>query len=259
MIAHDMKNSLNTILGLSKQRQTLDQKQTNRIHVAGSNILNLVSNMLDVQKFEEAQVSLHKERSLVSAIIDQVKEQMAPLLQSKSTVLESQLEGFVSLSIDPEIINRVLINLITNSVKYSPVGSRVFIKTEAILAQEPPMAIISVIDQGTGVDEDFLPRLFEKFTQSEARSLGTTGSSGLGLHFCKLAIEAHGGKIWAESNAEGGLKVSFSLPLESADLGKTTTDPGGISAAGTEHNHSPESAIELYLINIFEPTRIRRI
>ena len=224
MIAHDMKNSLNTILGLSKNRQPIDDKRANAIQVAGSSILNLVSNMLDVQKFEEARVNLNKERTLMTSIMDGVKQNLTPLLQSKSMILLDETQTISTLNIDPEIIQRILSNLIANSVKYSPPGSKVIVKAVVEMNENKASAVISVIDQGKGVNKEFLPNLFEKFTQSEARSLGSTGSSGLGLHFCKLAVEAHEGKIWATSEPGQGLTVHFSLPMDNTDIARIKTE-----------------------------------
>lgn len=252
MIAHDMKNSLNTILGLSKGGQSVDDKKANSIQIAGSNILNLVSNMLDVQKFEEAKVTLGKERSLMISLISRVKESLEPLLQSKSMVLTDDTSTIASMDVDPEIIYRVLINLITNSIKYSSAGSRVIIRAQPEPDGSGNNAVISVIDEGIGVDEKFLPNLFDKFTQSEARSLGDTGSSGLGLHFCKLAIDAHGGEIWASSNADKGLTISFSIPIGTQNLSspKTTLDfheNGEVSTVDVDNKEGELKLVRPYL------------
>lgn len=218
MIAHDMKNSLNTILGLSKDAQPMDSKRSNLVRLAGSSILNLVSNMLDVQKFEETRVSIEKERFPIDQLIDSVHEQVLPLLQSKSMKLTILIERKASFRFDPELISRVLINLLTNAVKYAPHGSTITLRSKFDIGQDTGESLISVTDQGEGVDSQYLETIFEKFVQADARPLGFTGSSGLGLNFCKLAVEAHGGKIMATSPEGEGLTVSFSLPLETDDI-----------------------------------------
>lgn len=218
MIAHDMKNSLNTILGLSKDAQPMDSKRSNLVRLAGSSILNLVSNMLDIQKFEETRVSIEKERFPIDHLIDSVHEQVLPLLQSKSMKLTILIERKASFRFDPELMSRVLINLLTNAVKYAPHGSTITVRSGFQIEQGRSEALISVTDEGEGVEPQYLETIFEKFVQADARPLGFTGSSGLGLNFCKLAVEAHGGKIKASSLEGEGLTVSLSLPLEADDV-----------------------------------------
>ncbi|MCE7991178.1 MAG: sensor histidine kinase [Roseivirga sp.] len=214
MIAHDMKNSLNTILGIDHEGDQITRKKVNRIKLAGTNILNLVTNMLDVQKFEEAKVQLNPERSSLASLFEYAQAQVTPLLQEKSIRLEVRQPELIHVEVDPEIICRVLINLLTNAIKFSDNGQAVVLKASLESDSPSPCLTIAVSDTGVGIDAETLPFIFDKFHQTEARSSGNAPSTGLGLTFCKLAVEAHQGTIEAVSTQGKGTTVSFTIPIQ---------------------------------------------
>jgi two-component system sensor histidine kinase KdpD len=111
-----------------------------------------------------------------------------------------------AVPMDPVLIVQVLVNLLDNAAKYSPPGSPI-----AITASEESagQVQIAVIDRGSGISEDDLGRIFDKFYRVHRRD--SVGGTGLGLSICKGIVEAHGGRIWAENQAGGGLKVVFTL------------------------------------------------
>lgn len=213
MIAHDMKNSLSTIISVSHEDKVLDKKRVERIRQAGGNVLNLVTTMLDVQKFEETKFQLNKERSYISFIFNYAQEQVISVLQGKSIRLEMQGNDTIPLEIDQEVMARVLVNLLINAIKFSDNGKQIKMEAELKSDSQPPEMIVSVVDWGAGIPASDLPFIFDKFRQAEARSVGKAASTGLGLTFCKLAVEAHRGHIWAESELGKGTRVSFSIPV----------------------------------------------
>jgi two-component system phosphate regulon sensor histidine kinase PhoR len=111
-------------------------------------------------------------------------------------------------SIDRERIEQVLINLIHNAIKFTPPGGSVTIRAR----QEGQDVLVSVSDTGVGIPADDLPRIFERFYKSDKSRSG--GGTGLGLAIAKHIIEAHGGRIWAESVEGKGSTFHFTLPLE---------------------------------------------
>lgn len=127
---------------------------------------------------------------------DRALEQMIPL-------------DLPSALIDHELVNRVCDNLLENAVKYSPPGTVVTLSVDIV----GDGIRVVVVDQGMGVQEEDLPHLFEPFFRSDRSRSRRTGGVGLGLTLCKRIIEAHGGKISAQLNQEGGLMFSFELPL----------------------------------------------
>jgi signal transduction histidine kinase len=112
--------------------------------------------------------------------------------------------------IDEEKIQRVLINLLDNALRHTPMGGRITIQADD--DRNRAEVIVRVIDTGPGVPPEARSLIFDKFAQLDQQVLRGHKGTGLGLTFCKLAIEAHGGRIWVEEGAEGGAAFCFALP-----------------------------------------------
>ena len=122
--------------------------------------------------------------------------------------ISSEVQGqFPVLRVDQDMIRRVLVNLVTNAIKYSPRLGRVRITA----SQREEALKFSVIDQGPGILPQYQGRIFDKFARVQYE--GAPTGVGLGLAFCRLAVEAHGGRIWVESAPGQGSTFSFTLPL----------------------------------------------
>ena len=172
-------------------------------------MLNLVTNMLDIQRFEEADVVLHKETLDFRELVIDACQQVTLLLQAKSLKVENEIPKGLELAVDKDLISRVLINLLTNAIKYSKLGETITISTSP---GEGGAVDVIVQDRGEGIEADRLPYIFNKFWQTEFRKSGVAASTGLGLSFCKLAVEAHEGTIRAVSEVGMGTQMIFSLP-----------------------------------------------
>ena len=111
-------------------------------------------------------------------------------------------------------MRRVIANLLSNAIRHTPAGGSVEVKTDWLSANESIR--LQVIDTGNGLAPEYHQKVFDKFEQVRLKREGVVvGSSGLGLAFCKLAVEAHGGKIWVESEGEGkGATFQFTLPVK---------------------------------------------
>jgi signal transduction histidine kinase len=116
---------------------------------------------------------------------------------------------------DAERIERVLTNLITNALKYSPATTPVLARVDFHNNQ----AFVSVVDQGPGIPPEELARLFQRFTRGRAGPKGDVAGLGLGLYIARLIVEAHAGHLWADSVLDEGSTFSFSLPLETPASG----------------------------------------
>ncbi len=209
MIAHDMKNSLNTIIGLSSRDE--DDTRMERIAHSGRLMLGLVTNMLDVQKFEETEVKLSKEEVAVQDIFEEARQQIILLLQMKSLRFETQLSADLMVNVDRDIMIRVVVNLLTNAIKYTNSGKLILLKGELVNNNDVPQVEISIADEGKGIEADQLTNIFERYWQSDASLSGNTASTGLGLTFCKLAVEAHDGQIRAASTLGVGTTMTITL------------------------------------------------
>jgi signal transduction histidine kinase/Tfp pilus assembly protein PilF len=209
MIAHDMKNPLNTIIGLSEGK--LDKSKAKDVSNAGYQILQLVTNMLDVDKFEQAEIDPHYEYSELDKIVLESKNQIELLLNAKSILLKNLIPKHIHVKIDKDLMTRVVVNILTNSVKYSSNNGVVSITHSK--PDNPNYINLIITDSGTGISTEKLPKVFDKFWTSEDKKSGVGMSTGLGLTFCKMAVEAHGGEITVESQLDQGTIVTFSLPL----------------------------------------------
>lgn len=206
MIVHDLKNPLNALLNIAPKNITYYYQQVKNY---SNQMLTLVLNILDVQKFEDTNIKLNTTKINFNDILHEACEQIDFMKNEKNIhiQLENTVQNFVIL--DYEIILRVLVNLLTNAIKYSPNNTNIEIK---IYKQDQELRC-SVRDFGKGIPEDKLTLIFEKFVQLDNDIKKTYRSTGLGLTYCKMAVEAHNGKIWAESKDGQGAKFIFTLPL----------------------------------------------
>ncbi len=207
MIVHDLKNPLNAIIGLSEQK--LNPKTQMTIHQSGKQMLNMVMNMLDIQKYENSKVELALFEVSFNHIFQDAIDQVQYLAQEKGLLIEGSLPYRYVVRIDKEIITRVLVNLLTNAIKYSPNNETVTVQASQY---GDHWAKITVIDHGEGIPEDKLEQVFERFGQYKAKNAGVTGSTGLGLTFCKMMVEAHDGEIGVQSKVgEGFILFYFAI------------------------------------------------
>lgn len=208
MIAHDMKNPLNAIIGLSG-RQPSD-RNVKKIAESGHQMLNLVTNMLEVEKLEETRIKPEMEEVFIDELIQKAKVQVEILLQAKSILFQSLVPKQIRLMADEAIIVRVLVNLFTNAIKYSENGGMVKVTHEVL---PEGFLRVSIKDEGPGIEPERLPHIFNKFWQSDHKKSGLAVSTGLGLTFCKMALESHGGRIWATSEKDRGTLFTFELAM----------------------------------------------
>ncbi len=215
MITHDLKSPLTSIMGflgiLSEEKLNPDQKEFVDISLAASKWLSiLIAGILDVAKMEAGEVKLRRESVCVKETLEQALAMLAYQIKEKNIRLETAVAADLpTISVDPEIFQRIVVNLVGNSVKFSPEGSRLTVSA----APEAGAVVISIQDEGPGISKENQERIFDKFVQVETGKRAEKISVGLGLAFCKLAVEAHGGRIWVESEPGHGSRFSFSLPV----------------------------------------------
>lgn len=230
MIVHDFKNSLNTIINFSSEFS--GNKVMRSIYNAGRNINELVLNMLDIQKFEEAKVQLSMVKRNFDDVINSSIEQVHPLLESKELSIVTKLSNGLHIEFDKNIIERVIVNLLTNAIKFSPIKGEIEVTTSL----EYQKFKLSISDQGLGVTEQHAEIIFNRYVQIESKDSGDSRSTGLGLAFCRLAIEAHGGQIGVVSGESKGATFWFSFPV-----------PGDVNIESILHEDKIDTQIELNL------------
>ncbi len=176
-------------------------------------MLNLINSLLDLNRMESRVMQFQTVEVSSRALLDDAVRQVAALYEQSQVQLETHVdEGAAAVLADRDICLRILINLLGNAVKYSPRGSTV---TASATLSENGMIVFAVADQGQGIPKEWHKKVFEKFGQVEARRAGVATGSGLGLAFCKIAVEQQGGRIWLDSAPGQGTTVTFTLPAAS--------------------------------------------
>jgi signal transduction histidine kinase len=158
---------------------------------------------------ESGTAVLHKSPSSINQLLDEAIEEVQPIADAKGQRLkvDGDFDGIPMLEVDTDMIRRVLINLVENAVKYTPSDGSITIS----VAESNGEIRVGVSDSGPGIDAKDQKRIFEKFARVERK--GRSKGLGLGLAFCRLAVEAHGGKIWVQSGSEQGSVFYFTLPV----------------------------------------------
>ncbi|HBF88096.1 MAG TPA: hypothetical protein DDX39_05590 [Bacteroidales bacterium] len=210
MIVHDMKNHLNSIITFSGQLFT--EKNLKNINQAGKQMLNMVLNMLDVQKFEDTQVQLNKNIHNILTVTKSAISDVSILLNEKGLTLVNGVKPQYQSDYDYDIIQRVIVNLMTNAIKYTESGGKITLNTVPEIENEKEFIKISISDTGSGIPPNMIDSIFNPFTQVAAKKSGGASSTGIGLTFCKLVVEAHGGRIWVESELGKGSNFFFTIP-----------------------------------------------
>ncbi len=211
MIVHDLNSPLGVIMGyvgLFESEELTPDGTVYRSKIGEScqRLMGMVRSLLDISKMEAGQLTLHMTESDLTALAREVLTAHEPLRQTRHFKIEAP-ELPLLVSIDRDLIARVLQNLVGNALKYAPDGSTVQIRLEGTEA----LVRVSVIDSGRGIPPEYHERIFEKFGQVQKK--GPRVGTGLGLTFCRLAVEAHDGRIRVNSEVGKGSTFWFEIPL----------------------------------------------
>lgn len=217
MIVHDLKNPLAGVIGFSEimlkrsQKNGLDDfnhfltsilQQANTMH-------DMVNNIMEVYKMEDGSMEIEKEIAEFDHIIFNAIQQVEVSAQQKHITIRTDVpEDFPTVFVDQTKMIRLFANILSNGVKYTPQDG--IITIHATIQQD--VILTGITDTGQGIPPEYLDTVFDRFAQLDRKRQGNASSVGLGLYFCKLVVEAHGGKIWAESQEGKGSTFYFTIP-----------------------------------------------
>jgi len=216
MVVHDMKSPLQIIMSslelltlVPEKRLKFDNEKVFRHALTFSDrLLDMVNSLLDVSRMEAGSMTLQCKECDIIEITNQALESIAPLLKGQDVHVDFGAEK-IMVSCDPDIIHRILINLLSNAIKYTHRGDAVSIS----VCEEDEGVRVTVEDSGPGIAPEYHDVIFEKFGQVKtAHDQHRFVSTGLGLTFCKMAIEEHHGKIGVDSQMDKGSRFWFTLP-----------------------------------------------
>jgi two-component system OmpR family sensor kinase/two-component system sensor histidine kinase BaeS len=214
-IAHELRTPLTVIQGnlqaILDGVFELTPETIASIHEESLLLSRLIHDLRELSLAEARELPLHKQRVDLREIVRQATTVIQPQLEGKEIELTAELpEEPLPVEVDPQRIRQVLLNLLSNAQRYTPEGGRIAVR----VARQGESAQVSVSDSGPGIPADDLPYVFERFWRGDKSRTRSSGGTGLGLAIAKQLIEAHGGRIWAESAPGRGATFHFALSLQ---------------------------------------------
>lgn len=221
MITHDLRTPLSTIRNFHEMLSTgmlgeLTEKAEKMLALAERNagrMLSLINDLLDVEKIKAGMMELSKEQVSAEKVLEHTAQSLSGLAAESGVLLvtnESLKTDDLTFYADEDKISRVVTNLVSNAIKFSPRDTSITLSAESVNGN----IHISIRDQGRGIPQDKIENIFDRFQQVTAQDHAKSGGSGLGLAICKAIVELHGGKISVESTEGEGSTFKFSIPRE---------------------------------------------
>ncbi len=219
MLIHDLKGPISELMANLDILSYVIKKDENREYVESAKtgcetLYTMVSNLLDIVRLEEGRLKLIHERIDPQELIKESLARLFGLSKVKELNFEEKFSSKEETDFfwgDRGILLRVLQNLLTNAITYSPSGETIEVGFEYL---KPPKIEFFVRDSGPGVSPEYQEAIFDKYFQLEKKGDGRIYTTGLGLTFCKMAVEAHRGRIGVESESMKGSRFLFVQPLE---------------------------------------------
>ncbi len=218
MVYHDLRSplaniisSLDILSGLvnTEENETI-QSILNVATNSTTRIERLVNSLLDINRLESGQKIVNQDVVHLEDLIAGAIKEVKPLAESRNQLVTSFVTNNVPpVWVDRDMILRVLLNLLENATKFTPAGSKIAVDA----TNEDGWVTVSIEDNGPGIPVLDRERIFDKFTR--LRGMNKPGGLGIGLAFCKIAVEGHGGRIWVESQNNVGTTFFFTLPVAS--------------------------------------------
>jgi signal transduction histidine kinase len=215
-VTHELRTPLTTIKGFMEGLMdgvlpASDETYTQIYHEA-DRLQRLVNDLQELSRVEAGAYELHLKRAGLAEVVQATIARLERQFEEKGVALEAQVPADLPLiRMDSDRIGQVLLNLVGNALQYTPAGGRVHIQ----VVHQPGEVQVAVADTGIGIPPEHLPHLFTRFYRVDKSRARSGGGSGIGLTIARHLVEAHGGRIWAESHGAGkGSRFTFTLPAE---------------------------------------------
>src|SRR5260221_824069 len=243
-VSHELRNPLNAIVGWVHLLRTgkLDTpKSSKALETIERNVhmqTALIDDILDVSRIMRGKINLTFRSVRMSTVVDAALAAVRPTADAKGIALESEITAASDeISGDADRLQQIVWNLLSNAIKFTPRDGRVTVRTE----QHDEELTLTVSDTGQGISQDFLPHVFDRFSQADSGSTRAHGGLGLGLAIVRHLVELHAGSVEAVSDGAGqGASFSVRLPIR---------DSRG-STAGDDHGHTAARPLQLEGVSI---------
>jgi signal transduction histidine kinase len=227
-MSHELRTPLNAVIGFSEvlldrlfgELNDKQEEYLEDIRGSGRHLLELLNEILDLSKVEAGLMELELGDSSIRDALEHgvamVRERASQQGLSLDVVVDPDVDVVVA---DPLRLKQVILNLLTNAVKFTPTGGRVEVRARPVDGE----IHVSVEDSGIGIAEDDLERIFESFQQGPRNVSGAAEGTGLGLTLSKRIVELHGGRLWVESRLGHGSTFTLAIPAPSSPTGRNTS------------------------------------
>jgi signal transduction histidine kinase/ActR/RegA family two-component response regulator len=228
-LSHELRTPLNSVLGWARLLATgrLDADQTTKavqaIERAGWAQSRLVEDLLDVSRIVSGKLQIALRPTLLQPLVDAAVQSLAAATEAKRLAVRTELDAEVGpIAVDPERLQQVVWNLVSNAIKFTPSGGHVDVR----LARDAHHVRLAVSDSGIGFKPEIAAHLFERFRQGDSGTTRQFGGLGLGLGIVRHLVELHGGTVTAESSGENrGSVFTVCLPIVEASVAATKAHP----------------------------------
>jgi len=204
---------INWSLELAAQAENLSEETASFIQdgrESAQRLIGMVNNLLDISRLESGKLKLAAKETSLAELTQSVLKDVSHCIEKQGHHLSvSGMEGIPAVLVDPELFRQVILNMVSNAIKYTPSGGKIDIR----MGRENSFVRWAITDCGIGIPKASQARLFEKFYRAENVYKIETEGTGLGLHLVKLIVEKSGGRIWCESEENKGSTFQFTLPL----------------------------------------------
>jgi signal transduction histidine kinase len=214
MIVHDLRTPLTSIIGGLETIEQLEYDHDTALEVlpmaltSAHELLEMVNTLLDINKMESGAMRLNLAEVDFADVAREAVAQVQGLLAEYEHELETDIGTEGTIQADPDLLRRVVVNLLGNAIKFTRSGGRIRLSAHT----DRTGLTFSIADNGPGIPPEDQRRIFEKFGQAQARQEGHKHSTGLGLTFCEMVAKAHGGRIWLDSTVGEGSTFYVWIP-----------------------------------------------
>ncbi|HSJ54066.1 MAG TPA: GAF domain-containing protein [Anaerolineae bacterium] len=221
MVIHNLQGPLAAVISsletLREMKEIGDEMAEQLLSIAldsGRKLHSRIGTVLWLRRLEDRQIPLSRHPARLRGVVENVLDEYRAMANLSSVSMDSVLPpDLPCVFMDEEVISRVLSNLLDNALKYTPAQGRIEVRAVLETANNTEAVVCSVADSGPGIAEQMREAIFGKFYQGD-EWLGRRRGMGIGLHYCKLAVEAHGGRIWVDCEEGQGSIFSFTLPVD---------------------------------------------
>ena len=224
-LVHDLRRPLTAVMGglssiaVDPGLPSSTRELVDIANAGAGELLGMVNDLLDITRLEAGKPLFHPQPVEVAEVVRRGVEPVAELARERSQTLSVELPANLPrVQGDPERLRRVVTNLVGNAIKYTPAEGSICVRADT--ADDHKSVLVSVSDTGAGIPKEFQTAIFDKFAVLQTNASNDRSSTGLGLTFCRMVVEAHGGRIWVESEPGRGSAFKFSLPVEAAGVSR---------------------------------------